>query len=70
MYAVEFQTRVENGAIPIPEEYRDRFTGPVRVIVMGADELGTDNMIDELLEKPLKIADFKPLTRSEIYEQK
>ena len=34
MQAVEFETKVENGVIPIPSQYRDTFSDDVRVIVL------------------------------------
>jgi len=34
MQAVEFETKVENGVIPIPYQYRDTFSDDVRVIVL------------------------------------
>jgi hypothetical protein len=34
MQAVEFETRVENGVIPIPYQYKDTFSDNVRVIVL------------------------------------
>lgn len=70
MYAIEFQTKVKNGSIAIPEEYREHLKGSVRVILLA--EEGTDNfdMIEHLLANPLKIEGFKPLTRQEIYEQR
>ena len=67
MQAIEFQTRIENGAILIPEEYKSQLTGPVRVIVMTEDRSVDSSMIQELLANPLKVPDFKPLTREEIY---
>jgi len=69
MQAIEFQTRIEDGAILIPEEYRDELSGTVRVIVMKEDRTEGSSMIEELLANPLRIADFKPLTRDEVYGQ-
>jgi len=34
MQAVEFETKIENGVIPIPYQYRDTFSDDVRVIVL------------------------------------
>jgi len=70
MYAIEFQTKVKNGTIEVPEEYRDRLTGSVRVIVLAQDKPETAMMIDHLLANPIKLANFKPLTREEIYERR
>ena len=69
MYAVEFDTNVKNGIINIPEEYKDRFKERVRVILMAEEETIATNFIDELLEKPVKEADFQPMNREEIYER-
>jgi hypothetical protein len=68
MYAVEFQAKIKNGAIEIPEEYRKRFKERVRVILLAEEERPTANLIDQLLQHPLKVAGFKPLSREEIYE--
>lgn len=67
MNAIEFQARIDNGSIAVPEEYRDRLVGLVRVRVVREEELSGSNMIDELLARPLTIPDFRPLTRDEIY---
>ena len=69
MQAIEFRTKVKDGSIAIPEEYKDKLKGIVRVILL--EEESTDNfdMIEHLLANPLSIEGFKPLTREEIYEQ-
>jgi hypothetical protein len=69
MHAVEFQTKVKNGIIEIPEVYRDRFKERVRVILLAEEESTTLNLIDQLLQHPVKVAGFKPLTREQIYER-
>jgi hypothetical protein len=69
MYAVEFQAKIKNGTIEIPEVYRKRFKERVRVILLAEEESTTVNLIDQLLQHPLKVAGFKPLTREEIYER-
>ncbi len=38
MYAVEFQTRVTNGAIEIPDEWKGKLASAVRVIVLTEEE--------------------------------
>jgi hypothetical protein len=70
MYAVEFQTKVKNGTIEIPEAYRDRFKERVRVILLAEEESGAMNLIDQLLQHPVKVAGFKPLAREEVYERR
>ena len=68
MYAVEFQATVKNGSIEIPEEYKTRFKERVRVILLSEEENTATNFIDYLLQHPISIAGFTPLTREEIYE--
>lgn len=69
MYAVEFRAKVKNGSIEIPEEYRARFKERVRVILLAEEESTAANFIDELLQHPVRIPGFKPLTRDEIYDR-
>lgn len=71
MYAIEFQAKPKNGQIEIPAEYKDKITGIVRVIVLSQEQsVGTADMIDRLLERPLEIENFAPLTREEVYERR
>lgn len=68
MYAIEFQTKIENGAIAVPDEYRDQFPNGVRVILLSESESEkTDDFVDQLLANPLNIEGFRPLTRDDIY---
>lgn len=69
MQAIEFQTQVKNGSIEVPEELKDKLTGPVRVIVLTEDHVRKPSAIEELLANPIKVENFKPLTRDEIYER-
>ena len=69
MYAVEFQARIRNGIIEIPEEFRDRFREYVRVILLAEEKRSTADAIDRLLEDPLRIENFVPLTREEAHER-
>jgi hypothetical protein len=69
MYAVEFQATIKDGTIEIPEVYRHRFKEHVRVILLAEEESTTGNVIDQLLQRPLKVAGFKPFTRDELYER-
>ena len=68
MYTVEFQAQVKNGTIEIPEAYRGRFKERVRVILLAEEERPTMTLIDQLLQHPVRVAGFKPLTREELYE--
>lgn len=70
MYAIEFKAKIKNGIIYIPKEYRDKLQENVKVIVLKDEEEGKSaNMIDRLFEAPLKINNFRPLLREEIYER-
>lgn len=69
MYAIEFQTKVENGHIEIPTEFQGQLTGFVRVIVLSEEQRAKTNLLDQLLANPIKLENFVPLTREEIYER-
>jgi hypothetical protein len=69
MYTVEFQAKVKNGSIEIPEEYRTRFKERVHVILFAEEESTAANFIDHLLQHPVQLPGFKPLTRDEIYDR-
>jgi len=69
MYAVEFQAQIKNGTIEIPEAYRSRFKERVRVILLAEEESTRASLIDQLLQHPIKVPGFKPLTREDLYER-
>ena len=69
MHAIEFQSKVKNGTISIPEQYRNRIKGNVRVILLTEENSESFDMVEHLLANPLNLEGFKPLTRDEIYEQ-
>jgi len=70
MYAIEFQTKVQDGNITIPEPYRNKIKGNVRVILLTEEGTEQFDMIEHLLANPLNVEGFKPFTREEIYEQR
>ena len=70
MQAIEFQTKVKDGSITIPEEYRNKVNGNVRVIVLAEGHGSAFDMIEHLLANPVIVEGFKPLAREEIYEQR
>ncbi len=68
MEIIEFQTTVKNGMIEIPPEYRGKIKNRVRVILMPERKKARrGNLIDQLLDKPLRAKGFRPLSRDEIY---
>ncbi len=70
MYAIEFQTRISNGSIELPPEFRDKLAGEVRVIVLKQESPAeVENMIDRLLAEPIKLDSFEPMTRDEMHER-
>jgi hypothetical protein len=69
MYAIEFQTRVSSGIIEIPDEYKEKVSGQVRVILLAQDKPSGEDLIAQLLASPLSLDHFEPLTRDEIHER-
>ena len=69
MFAIEFQTKVQNGQIEIPAEFKDRLIGCVHVIVLAEEQRAKATLLDQLLANPIKLENFVPLTREEIYER-
>ena len=67
MYAVEFRAATKNDTIEIPPQYRDKLKEVVRVILLDEAPQTTGNLIDRLLESPLHVEAFEPLSRDEIY---
>ncbi|NJO83049.1 MAG: hypothetical protein HC828_09635 [Blastochloris sp.] len=69
MYAVEFQTSIKDGTIEIPSEYRNRFKGSIRVIILAEEQTEATNMIEYLMKNPIHAPGFTPLKRDELYER-
>lgn len=68
MYAVEFTTSIKDGVIEVPEAYRQRFKGHVKVILLASEEIkDDDDIIRDLLAQPLVIPDFTPLSRGDAH---
>jgi hypothetical protein len=68
MEAIEFKTTIKDNRIEIPEQYRDRLSRSVRVILV--NEQQQSDIIDRLLRQPLKAKDFRPLSREEAHARK
>jgi hypothetical protein len=74
MYAIEFQAKIKNGNIEIPEEYRRRLReqggeNAVRVIILTVERGTSVDFIDELLANPIPASDFVPFTRDESHDR-
>lgn len=69
MQAVEFQVRVKDGIIEVPELYRNELDGHfIRVIVMKPTQKAAAGMVAELMKNPVKF-EGHPLKREEIYDR-
>ncbi len=69
MYAIEFKAKIKNGMIQVPPEHRQKFKDEVKVIILAQESQPASNMIERLLNSPLKSSNFKPLSRAEIYDR-
>lgn len=69
MQTVEFEAKVSNGTIEIPEIYRNRIKERVHVILQVDEPKSDKGFIDELLEHPVKVPGFEPLGRDASHER-
>jgi hypothetical protein len=71
MNSVQFEATVNDGVIIIPDEYKEELKGVGRVTIVTRPqpEAGND-LIQQLMENPLRVDGFIPLTREEIYERR
>ena len=74
MYTIEFQTKIENGTIRIPEEHTARLrkqgiSEAVRVILYVPGQEFDVDYVERLMSNPIRLDDFVPLRRSEIYDR-
>jgi hypothetical protein len=49
MYAIEFETELENGLIKVPTAYQTDLVGPVKVIILKETPLTTVGWPNEIL---------------------
>lgn len=69
MQKIEFDAKVENGKIEVPDELQDRVQGTVHVTVTVKKKREGKSYLRELIENPIDVPNFKPLTRDEIYDR-
>jgi len=69
MEAIEFKTKIKNGTIRIPKKYKQKIGNTVKVIIMTEQKAKQADIIDKLLTNPIKLKDFTPFLREEIYER-
>ena len=70
MNAVEFEAVAKNGRIEIPPRHAGLPDGPVRVIVLYEQEPeSSHDELDDLMNNPIRLPGFVPLTREEANER-
>ena len=69
MEAIEFKSKIKNGIIQIPKKYKQKIGNTVKVIVMTEKKTKQADIIDNLLANPIKLKNFSPFLREEIYER-
>lgn len=75
MFTAEFEAKIENGKIAIPDEYKRAFEtqGNIKVILVGhsAPTPANDSadFIQQLLDHPLTIIDLVPAHRDDLYDR-
>lgn len=68
MVTVQFQTKVRNGVIHIPRKYQGKFNDSVLVILrVESQKAAAGNYLDALMANPVKVKNFKRLTREQVY---
>ncbi len=69
MNAIEFRTKIKNGVIEIPQKHIDQIKENVRVIIISEESAVEVDIIEKLINNPIKLKAFKPFSRDEIYDR-
>ena len=70
MSIIEFKTTIKDGVIEIPQKYQGKIKDRVRVILLPEEKKSARrNLIDRLLEHPVRSRNFVPLSRDDIGRQ-
>ncbi|NJP10384.1 MAG: hypothetical protein HC866_13655 [Leptolyngbyaceae cyanobacterium RU_5_1] len=73
MNAVEFQAKIENGVITVPEEYKQELVDgeivTVTVSKRSRKQTLKRDIIDELTENPVTIPGIRSMTREQMHER-
>lgn len=69
MEAIEFKTKIKNSTIQIPKKFKLLKGNTVKVIIISEQDKEQADIIDNLLKNPIKLDNFTPFTRKEIYER-
>ena len=70
MSTITFTATIQDGMIKIPDEYQQDLNNAeyVEVTIISKKKTAKTGIIAELIENPIEVKDFKPLTRDEIYD--
>lgn len=73
MASVEFQAKVENGNIVIPEEYKQELSevATVKIIISKQSKQQSIpfDIMDELAQNPVSISGIRTISREEMHER-
>ena len=73
MSNVEFEAKVENGIIVVPEEFKQELAevSTVRIVLFKQPKKQTIqfDIMDELAQKPVSVPGIRSITREQMHEQ-
>jgi len=73
MSAVEFQAKIENGAIAVPDAYKQELLdGEIVTVVVSKQpkkKISQTGMIAELTRNPVQVQGIRSVTRDEMHER-
>ncbi len=73
MTSIEFQAKVENGTIIVPEEYRQQFANGdmVKVTVCKHPEkkISEIGILAKLMRNPISVPGIRSITRDQMHER-
>ena len=71
MITIEFQAKIENGAIVVPPEHQQAVaeSDSVKVILIKQSPKPQRDIFDELAENPIVVPGIRAMTRDEIHDR-
>ena len=71
MSVISFKAPIKNGTIEIPDEYKQALTDTdqVEVTILTPRKTAKTGFIAELIDNPIEVVDFTPLTRDEAHDR-
>ena len=71
MSKIKFTAKVNQGNIEIPQQYQEAIqeVETIEIIINRQTVSSNQGIIQRLLNNPIKIQNFVPLTRDEVHEQ-